>query len=314
MMDGLYSIIFLSYNSESRVEKNSKLLMKRLKEEKIPFEIIIIDDGSTDNSFTIALELEKKYPEIRAYQLSKNYTSPYAYFAGLKMSKGDCVVPCADDLQRPIEVIIQMYRYWQEGKKLVIAHHVKRNDGFLNDFFSNLFYKIMNSFSDLYYPKGGAMGFLADREIVDIINADISPRNTSPTVEALRLGYEPFYFPFTRPTTDNKSRWTFKKKIRLASNNFFASSNFPIKFITWIGLATFSFSLIIIILIILAKLFGDNKLFGFPVQGWATIIVLVSFFNGLVLFCLGIVAEYIWRIFEEVKGRPGYIIKKKEDL
>ncbi len=312
-MKDLLSLILLSYQSEERLKDTTLKTVDYLRKENIQFELIIIDDGSKDRSFEIALALENEIDEVRAYQLSKNFTSPYVQFAGLTLAKGNCIQMMPDDMQKPLDVIVKMYRKWQEGAKIVISHHEVRNDGKINDFFSKSYYKLMNRFSDIKYPPGGANGFSADREVVDLINKNISPRNTSPILEALRLGYDPVFISYTRPSASHQSRWTLKKKLKLAMDNFFSSSNFPIKFITTIGFLTFFFSLVIIIAIVLAKFFGENKLFGFPVQGWATIIVLVSFFNGLVLFSLGIVAEYIWRIFEEVKHRPGYIIKKKEN-
>jgi len=312
-MKDLLSIVLLSYFSESRLENTVGKIVKKMDEEEIPFELIIIDDGSKDRSFEIALSLEHSYPRVRSYQLARNYTSPYVQFAGLQLSQGACSVVVPDDLQRPLEVVVEMYRKWQKGAKIVIAHHDQRNDGFFSDLFSKLYYGMMNVFSDIKFPSGGADGILADREVIDLLNTKISPRNTSPVIEALRLGFDPVYFPYARPKASQKSRWTFRKKMKLASDNFFSSSNFPIRFITSVGFVTFAFSFMLIVAIIAAKLFGENKLFGFPVQGWATIVVLVSFFNGLVLFCLGIVAAYIWRIYEEVKGRPGFIIKEKED-
>ena len=171
----------------------------------------------------------------------------------------------------------------------------------------------MNTLSEVDFPKGGTDGFLADREIINIVNNRISPRRTSAVMEVLRLGFQPYVIKFKRPKSLGKSRWTWKKKINLAKDSFFAASSFPIRLITWLGFFMFVASIIIIIGVISAKLFSDNKLFGFPVPGWATIVTLVSLFQGLVLFSLGMVAEYIWRIYEEVKGRPGYIIKKKPD-
>lgn len=312
-MNDLLSIILLSFNSEKQLSATTKKIMDTMEAEAIPFEIIIIDDGSTDSSFEQALELEKANASIRSYQLSRNYTSPYAQFAGIQLAKGGCSIPVPDDLQRPLDVVVKMYRSWQSGNKVVIAHHDVRDDGRANDFFSKTFYKIMNHFSDIRFPPGGADGALIDREIMDIMIKHISPRNTTPVLEVLRMGYQPAHIPFERPPSVGRSRWTLKKKIKLASDSFFSSSNFPIRFITTIGFLTFIFSFALIIAIIAAKLFSNNQLFGFPVQGWATIVVLVSFFNGLVLFCLGIVAAYIWRIYEEVKGRPGYIIKQKAD-
>lgn len=307
------SAILLSYQSESNLEPTSRKIIDRLESEQIPFELIIIDDGSRDQSFAIAMRLAKSDERIRAYQLSRNCTSPYAQFAGLSVSRGSCAVFIPDDLQRPLDVIVAMYRKWEEGHKIVVAYRTKRNDGLLSDFFSNLYYKTMNFFSEVEFPRGGTDGYLADREVIDIINTRVHPINTSTVVEVLRLGFDPYFLGYERPASQAKSRWTLKKKIRLAMDTFFSSSSFPIRLITLLGLVTFFISFLLSLLLIYGKLFGDNSLFGYPVQGWASTMVLMSMFNGLILLSIGVVAEYIWRILEEVKNRPGYIIRKNEE-
>ena len=310
---GLLSVVILSYRSEKKLGPACERLIKKLESEKIPFEIVIVDDGSPDNSFSVARRLAKNDPRIRAYRLSKNYTSPYTQFAGMELSKGDCVVTVPDDLQRPPSLVVDMYRKWQDGEKIVIGYRKSRRDGKLNDWFSNAYYRLMNTFSEVRFPPGGADGFLADREVVDILVNRIHPINTSTVVEVLRLGFEPYYLPYDRPGKSGKSRWTTRKKIRLALDTFFASSSFPIRAITVLGFVMFFLSLIVVLLIVYGKLFTDNTLFGFPIQGWATTISIITLFNGLTLLCLGIVAEYIWRIFEEVKDRPGYIIRQDDE-
>ncbi len=310
--DPLFSVILLSYQSESSLPKIWEYYRDGLEKEQIRFEFIIMDDGSSDASYQVGLEMERKDERIRTYQLSRNFTSPYSQFAGLKICKGDCAMFVSDDFQRPIENLVLSFRKWQEGHKIVISGRTSRDDGRLSDFFSKNYYRLMDRLSDVNFPPGGTDGFLADREIIDIINKQISPINTTPLIEVLKLGFQPHILFFDRPKSDKKSRWTLSKKIQLAKNTFFASTSFPIRFITWLGFLIFMFSIILIIGLVVGKIFSSNTLFGFPIQGWASTMILVSFFNGLTLFCLGIVAEYIYRIFEEVKGRPAYIIKEKD--
>lgn len=307
----MYSIILLSYFSETHIKSVFSRVSQALEKENISFEFIIMDDGSTDKSYQVALELEQEDSRVRAYQLSKNYTSHYSKFAAFALCKGDCATSIPDDEQMPLDIIIKMYRTWEKGHKIVMPFRVSRNDGKIKDAFSNLYYSLMNSITDVTFPKGGADGFLIDREIIDILNTSISPRNTSTTVEVLRLGYDPVFIPFERPQVKNKSRWTFRKKMKLAMDTLFASSTFPIKFISRLGFLSFLFSIILIIILAFIKLTGQQSIGGVSVPGWASILAFVSFFSGLILLSLAIVAEYIWKIHEEVKGRPGYIIKKK---
>jgi len=311
MLKNKLSIVLLSYYSEARLAAVSKLIIQKMEEEHIPLELIIMDDGSTDGSYEKAQQLEAEDERIKAFQLSRNYTTPYAQFAGMEVATGDCIVFVPDDLQRPLGTVVQMYRAWQKGNKLVIAHRKSRDDGWLSDFNSKLYYGVMNKLSDVDFPPGGADGFLADREIIDIMVNDISPRHTSSIVEVLRLGFSPYYLPFDRPAKDGKSRWTWSKKIALAKDTFIASSSFPIRLITKLGFVVFFTSFVLGVMVLVAKLMGSD-LFGFPVSGWTTLVLFTMAFNGLILLCMGIIAEYIWRIYEEVKGRPGYIIKNKD--
>lgn len=308
----MLSIILLSYYSGDRIVKAYQKLSEILCNEQIPFELIVIDDGSEDNSFQIALDLEKAHPNVTAYQLSKNYTSHYAVFAGLSVCNGDCAIPIPDDEQQPYQTIVDMYRLWQKGEKVIIPYRAKRNDGLLNNIFAKIYYKTINVLSDIKFPNGGADLFFIDRELIDIINARIHAINTSSITEVLRLGYNPVYYAYERVKGINtKSRWTLKKKIRLFKDTFFSSSTWPVKVITFLGIFFSFISIVIIAFYTYIRLFGNPNFWGENMPGWTSTVAIISFFSGLILFSLGIIAEYIWRIYEEVKDRPGYIIKKK---
>lgn len=303
------SIILLSYQSESRLERAVTSIDQGLTAANIPHEVIIIDDGSTDRSYSIAKNLESTIPSVFAYQLTRNFTSPMAQFAGLEVCSGNCASPMPDDGQRPVEHIIEMYRMWEKGHKIIIGYRAERSDGKTSDFFSNAYYSFMNKFSNIKFPPGGSDGYLIDREIIDVLNERISKRNTTPVIELLKLGYNAVFIPYKRPQSSSKSRWTWKKKINLALNTFFSSSIVPLRMITWLGLIVFFLSFIAIVFIVAAKIFSDNTLFGFPIQGWTTIVVLITMFNGILMLCIGLVSEYMWRIYDEVKQRPPYIIR-----
>lgn len=314
MRNGVYSIILLSYQSGSRIKSVYDVVCEKFKQEGIEFEFIVIDDGSTDDSFKLARTLATANENVRSYQLSRNFSSHYAKFAGFSVAKGDIVTSMPDDWQTPIEVYVQMYREWQKGAQIIIPYRYKRNDGLLNDFFARSYYHIMNKLSDISLPPLGADIFAIDREIVDIINDRIHPINTSTLIEVLRLGFDPVYFPYERPkSTYCKSRWTFKKKVKLFKDTFYASSSFPIKLINWMGLFSFFLSIAVIIATIILKLLGEQSLGGFRIPGWTTTLIIMSFFCGLILLSISVIAEYLLRVFDEVKNRPGYIIRKDND-
>lgn len=308
----MLSIILLSYYSENRIVKVFKTLSQILESNNIPFEFIIMDDGSKDQSYNVALELENQDARVRAFQLSRNYTSHYSIFAGLSVCKGGCATPIVDDEQQPYQTIVDMYNLYLAGEKVIIPHRISRNDGWKNNFLSGIYYKIMNQLTDVKFPVGGADLFMIDREVINIINNHIKPRNTSTVIEILRLGFSPYFYGYERPFgTNDKSRWTLKKKVKLAKDTFFTSSSFPIKFIFNLGLYVSFFSLLLILFYTYIKVFGNPLFWGIDQDGWTSIVLLISFFGGLILFSLGIIAEYIYRIYEEVKGRPGYIIKNR---
>lgn len=311
----LLSIILLSYYSEERIKIAYDKIKLLLDEEEIPFELIVMDDGSKDNSYKIALGLEKRYDNVRAYQLSRNYTSFYSAFAGVSICKGGCATLIPDDEQQPYSTLVEAYRLWEQGHKIIIPNRISREDSINKYFFSNLYYKIMNSFSVIQYPVGGCDTFFIDREIIDILNTRIHPINTCIITEILRLGFDTYFLPFERPLGLNGhgSRWSWKGKVKLAKDMFFSSSSFPIKLIMNMGLWISALSIIGIFFYLYIGIFGNWQFWGINVRGWLSIVLLIMFFGGVILFSLGIIAEYIWRIYEEVKDRPGYIIKQKQD-
>jgi polyisoprenyl-phosphate glycosyltransferase len=306
----MLSVLIPAFNSEKKLSNAYEQIKECLETEFIPFEILIIDDGSTDDTWPLMQQMEAQDSKVRAFRLSRNVTSPYVQFASFSVCKGACITFMPDDLQRPLDNLVRTYRLWEAGEKLILTYRESRDDGWWSDFFSKSYYRLMNLFSDIKFPLGGIDSYLADREIIDIMNTRIHPIHTSSVVEVLRLGFNPIYLPYSRPKTIGKSRWTWQKKVRLAKDTFFASSSFPIRAITNLGLFISLLCILLLPFLVYARFFAHSRLFGFPVSGWTTLVAILVFFNGLVLFSLGIVAEYIWRIYEEVKGRPGFIIRK----
>jgi dolichol-phosphate mannosyltransferase len=298
----------LSYYSGDRIVSVFDTFKKALDYEKIPFEFIIIDDHSEDESFKIAKDLAASENSVSAYRLIKNYTSPYGHFAGLTKSKGACAVAITDDEQIPVELVIRFYRQWQLGNKVVIGFRDSRHDGYLTDISANLYYYLMNLLSEVKFPKGGTDAILIDRSIVDILNNQISQNNTSPIIEVLKLGFDSVYLPYDRPKSKNKSRWTLKKKLKFASDSFFSSSSLPIKIITWFGFIIFDLALLLGFILFISKLLLPSFRSSYP--SWLPMFTFFCFFNGLVIFAIGIAGQYIWRILEDVRGKRPFIIEE----
>ncbi len=313
MENNLLSVILLSYYSKNRIITAYEKLSKLFEEEKIPFEFIVMDDGSKDESYGIACDLEKQHDNVRAYKLARNYGSMYSMFAGLSKCNGACAVHIPDDEQQPYDTLVKMYRLWQEGYKIIVPYRVDRDDSKVSAFFSNSYYKLMNAISDVQYPMGGADLAFVDREVIDLLVNRIHARNTMFIAEVLGLGFDPFFLPYHRPLglNEGKSHFTFKKKLKLAFDSLFSNSTLPLRMITYMGLSCFVVSVIAFIFYFYIAAFGNRVFWGMIVPGWASLFLLILLLGGLVLMSIGIVSEYIWRIFDEVKDRPGYIIKKK---
>ena len=309
------SIILLSYYSSNRLQKVYDDISDLMSKEKIPFELVIMDDGSKDNSYEIAVKMESSYENVRAYQLSRNYGSMYSLFAGLSVCTGACAIPIPDDEQQPYPTIVDMYRLWENGYKVVVPYRTTRDDPMFSALFSKCYYAVMNRISDIQYPKGGADIALLDREVIDIVNTRIHPRNTMFIAEILNLGFSPYFYSYDRPKglNDGRSRWTFRKKIKLAKDSIFAASTFPIRCISFIGSLSCVVSLIAFVFYFYISTFGNRQFWGITVPGWASLFLLILLSSGIILLALSVVAEYLWRIYDEVKDKPGYIIKNKDN-
>ncbi len=311
----LLTVVLLSYYSGNRIERAYQNLALVLDKAQIPFEFIIMDDGSKDDSYVHAVGLAKRFPNVRAYRLSRNYGAVYSSFAACSLMRGDCLTFIHDDEQQPYETIVDAYRLWEAGHKLILPQRRTRADSRFSSWLSNTYYNIMNALSDVTFPPGGCDIVFADRELIEIINTRISHHNTHIAIEMLQLGYDPVFLPYDRPLglNEGKSRWTLRKKVRLAMDTFVASSSFPIKCITVLGLFFSGIALVMVPLYIYITLFGNRQFWGMPVPGWTSLFIALCFFSGLILFALGMIAEYIYRIFEEVKNRPAWIIRQSEE-
>jgi glycosyltransferase involved in cell wall biosynthesis len=309
------SIILLAYYSGNKISIAFEKIQELFDKEKIPFELVIVNDGSKDGNLTrnISKDLEKNFKEVRYFELSRNYTSHYAAFAGLSVCTGACAVIIPDDEQQPYDTLVKAYKMWQEGEKVILPVRSSREDPTISKLWSYTFYWFLNKTTDFDYPKYGLDTWFIDREIIDILNERISPINTTTITEILRLGFDPKLLFYERTkSTQTKSRWSFNKKLKLASDWFFGTSRFPIKIVTYLGVFSFILSISMIAFYTYIKIWGNESFWkSNQVPGWVGLVVIISFFSGAILISLAMIAEYIWRIFDEVKGRPGYIIKKK---
>ena len=293
-------------------ELNIPHLIPRLKalQEKLPdynFEFIFVDDGSKDDSFAVLLNEQKKDKRIKIIKLSRNFGSMSAIQAGLQYVTGDCAGIITADLQDPPELFLEMLAKWEQGNKVVMAFREGREDSKLQSFFSNAYYFLLDAFALKGYPKGGFDLVLIDRQIVEELNK-ISEKNTNIMNLIFWLGHDRSSISYTRQKREyGTSRWTLSKKIKLIIDSFINFSYIPIRFISLVGFITALLSFSYGVLVLFLWFFSTVAL---PVRGWASIVAIITFLLGLIMIMLGIIGEYLWRILDEIRKRPSYIVDK----
>ncbi|MDQ0917607.1 glycosyltransferase family 2 protein [Paenibacillus sp. V4I5] len=266
-------------------------------------EFIFVDDGSRDKSFELLLQHKKKDSRIKIIKLSKNFGSMSAIQAGLTIASGDCIGIIASDLQDPPELFVEMIDKWKQGKKVVMATRSDREESVSQKLFSNFYYYLMEKFALKDYPSGGFDFVLLDKQIVEELT-QIHEKNTNIMSLIFWLGHDRESIPYVRQERKlGKSRWTLSKKIKLFIDSFVSFSYAPIRFMSLIGVITALMSFLYGIFVITNALFGTIEL-----QGWSSLIAIITFLLGIIMIMLGIIGEYLWRILDESRKRPAYII------
>ncbi len=269
------------------------------------YEIVFVDDGSRDGSLTELLELRKQDSRIKVITFTRNFGQMAAMLAGFREATGDAVVNISADLQDPVELIPQMVTKWCDGSEIVICYRTDRSDGFFSKLLSRLAYKILR-ISLPQIPPGGFDFVLMDRKVMDIFNA-VDVRHRFFQGDLLWSGYRTSFIPYVRlKRTIGKSQYTFGKKLKNFLDAILDASYLPIRFISLVGLITFALGVIYSFTIVYSWLRGET-----PFEGWAPIMIAIMIIGGLLMLMLGVIGEYIWRIYEEVRKKPNYVVRDK---
>lgn len=292
---------------------NLKPLYADLKEKFISkidyeYEIVMVDDGSGDDSYAVISELAELDSNIKTIRLSRNFGSHAACLCGLAESEGDCAIIKAADLQEPTELLLEMVESWKRGNNVVLACRDGREEGKLQVGFANLYYWLVQKTSLSNMPKNGFDVYLVDRKVINVLTS-LDEKNSAITGQILWSGFRTDTVFYTRKAREiGKSRWTFRKKLRLVSDTLFSFSTAPVRFVEIIGSLFLCIAVIWSIVLIVLRIAGQ-----IPVAGYTTIMIFELFSFGIVLLSLGILGEYIWRIFDASRGRPPYIIEDRKD-
>ena len=300
------SLIIPFLNEENNLSALFSKLVKVLEDIDEEYEIIFIDDGSTDSSLDIIREMKSANPAIKCLSFSRNFGHQIALFAGIKESNGDIVITMDADLQHPPAVIHELIKMQRAGYNVV---NTKRIDSDRISFFkkatSIIFYKIINLLSDVYIEPASSDFRLMDRLAVNgFLEIQERDRFNRGLVKwmGFKQGLVEYYAP---PRLSGTSKYTIRKMFHFALDGVTAFSSKPLRISFYLGLLTFLAGLIYTFFAIIQYFRGDT------IQGWTSILVSVLIIGGIQLLSLGIIGEYIARIFNESKRRPVYLIKEK---
>lgn len=301
----ILSVVLPAYNEEAMLLKAAKTLREILSGESIAYELVFVDDGSKDHTWQKIEEAAAQDKSVRGVHFSRNFGKEAAVFAGLASATGDCVVVMDCDLQHPPETVVEMYRLWEQGYEVVEG--VKRSRGqesTLHRASAGMFYKIMSKVTKIDMSRASDFKLL-DRKAVEVL-LEMPERNAFFRAMSSWIGFDSTTVEFdVREREAGESKWSTKALIKYAITNIVGYSSAPMQFVTGAGVLMFLMAIILGIQT-LAKYFG-----GHAVEGFTTVILLLLIIGSMIMISLGIIGYYISRIYEEVKGRPRYIISRQ---
>jgi glycosyltransferase involved in cell wall biosynthesis len=303
----MISIICPVYNEEDIIEQTIETICAVLNDYDDQYEILCIDDGSTDSSLIKLISLKSINSHLRIIQFSRNFGKEIALTAGLALAEGDAVIPIDADLQDPPELILEMISKWKAGFQVVLAKRVDRsNDSNFKRYTALAFYKVHNILSHDKVPENVGDFRLMDREVVNAINL-LPERQRFMKGLFSWVGFKTVVIEYTRPARSaGKSKFSIWKLWNFAIEGITSFSTVPLKVWSYLGALISFFSFIYGSYIVFKTLY-----IGVDVPGYASILVVVLFLGGTQLIGIGVLGEYIGRIYIETKMRPLYIISKE---
>ena len=280
----LLSVILPAYNEEKMIEKAGTVIGRILEEQKIPYEIVFVDDGSKDRTWSEIDRTAVNNPHIAGVHFSRNFGKESAMLAGLANAKGDCCVVMDCDLQHPPETVVEMYRLWEQGYEVVEGvKHSRGKESLAHKASAGMFYKLISKAVGIDMSRASDFKLL-DRKAVDAL-LEMPERNAFFRALSAWIGYKTTSVEFdVREREEGVSKWSTKSLIRYAITNIVSFSSAPMQFVTGAGVFVFT-----------------------------TVILLLLLIGSILMISLGIIGYYISKIYEEVKGRPRYLISRKID-
>ncbi len=301
------SIVLPAYNEEMNIANTAETLAKLLEEQGIEYELVFISDGSKDNTYAEILKVSQQNPRIKGAEFSRNFGKEAGIFAGLELTTGDAVIVMDCDLQHPPEAIPEMWRLWKNGAEVVEGIKTSRGKESLGHKLSaGLFYKIMSRLIKMDMNASSDFKLL-DRKVVNVL-LELPERNTFFRALSFWAGFRTEKVTYeVQERQYGESKWSFWSLMKYAISNATSFSTLPLQLVTIMGIISILFSAILAVQTLVRFLMGN------AVEGFTTVILLILIIGGFLMLSLGIIGHYIARIYEEVKGRPKYIISKVTD-
>jgi len=306
IMKPVFSIIAPVFNECETLPELVRRVGAVMDELGEPWELLLIDDGSSDGSTEKIRELAAQDERIRPVIFARNFGHQIAVTAGLDYSRGDAVVIIDSDLQDPPEVIADLVAKWREGYEVVYAIRAEREgESWFKLFTASLFYRLIARITDVKIPLDTGDFRLMDRRVVNVLNT-MRERDRFLRGMSAWVGFRQIGVPYKRaPRFAGSTKYPFRKMLKLALNAITGFSYFPLQVATFIGFIAAGLSILMIPVVIIMRAITSTQFLG-----QASTLVAVLFLGGVQLICLGILGEYIGRIYDEVKGRPLYIVRE----
>ncbi len=305
----VFSIIAPVYNEEDCLHVLYERIREVMDTTSEAWELVLVDDGSKDRSNEIIRELADKDERVRPVIFARNFGHQIAVTAGLDFSRGDAVVIIDADLQDPPEVILEMIAKWREGYQVVYAVRSEREgESWFKLATASLFYRTIYKITDVKIPLDSGDFRLLDRKVVDVMNS-MRERHRFLRGMSSWVGFRQIGLPYKRAARyAGVTKYPLSKMLKLALNAITSFSYFPLQLATYVGFISAGISIVAIPVVIVLRLTGSNAFFG-----QASTLIAVLFLGGVQLISLGILGEYLGRVYDEVKGRPLYIVSQGPD-
>lgn len=301
----MYTIIIPIYNEESILSELRSRLLAVTEKFDAPVEVIFIDDGSKDSTFALLCGIHKQDQRFKVLRFSRNFGHQIAITAGIDIAQGDAIIVMDGDLQDPPEVLPRMIEKWKEGFHVVYTVKTSRKENPLKRLAFRSFYRILHALSTVQIPMDAGNFSLMDRRVIDVLR-EMPERNRY--ISGLRawVGFKQTAVLYERGARfAGKPQMSFGRLLHLAMDGIFSFSNVPLRLAVYVGLISAVFAFAGGLYVLYEKLFTDKAILG-----WASTIITITFLGGLILITLGVIGEYIGRIYDEVKRRPLYLVSE----